>query len=144
MWDLRGDQFITGTTKVFWPFPFLHFCSSISFHSQQFLAGTGSLGGALSGVYSSWMAHPSKPLALRHTPVSPALPKLATMLYQEYLLLILGFSCSQVTRCSLPAPARLDFFLLLPSQMQVLQLSLRCLHPCILSFVEIAYHPMCC
>ena len=43
-----------------------------------------------------------------------------------------------------PAPARLDLVLLLPSQMQVLRLSLRCLHPCILSFMETAYHPMCC
>lgn len=43
-----------------------------------------------------------------------------------------------------PPTTRLDFFLLLPSQMQVLQLSLHCLRLCILSCMEIACHPMCC
>lgn len=68
MWDLRGNQFITGTSKVFWPFPFLHFCSSILLHSRQVLPGAGSLGGALSGVYSSWMAQPLQAPCSRGTP----------------------------------------------------------------------------
>ena len=105
----------------------------------------------MEGLFQEFIAagrlSPSKPLVLRHTPESPALPKRATMPYQEYLLLILGFSCSQVTRCTphlSHPPPRLDFFLLLPSQMQVLQLSLRCIRLCILSVMEIACHPMCC
>lgn len=80
------------------------------------LTGQGAL-----GLFQKFIAprplSPFKPLALSHTPVSAVLLKLATVLYQEYLLLILGFSCFQVTRCCTIPPC---FLLLLPPQMQVL------------------------
>lgn len=109
MWDLRGNQLITGTPTIFWPFPFLHFCSSILFHSQQFLRGAGRLGGALSGVYSSWTAQPLQaPCSEAHPRVTcssqachHALPGISVAYFGVFL-----FSGHQMH----PPPPALDFF----------------------------------
>ena len=87
-------------------------------------------------IAAGWLS-PAKPLACHL--FFPIWPPCFT---RNICCLFWGFP---VLRSPDAAPtARLDFFLLLPSQMQVLQLSLRCLHPCILSFMEIACHPRCC
>ena len=130
------------TSTIFWPFPFLHFCSSILFHSQQFLRGQGALEGLFQEFIAAGRLSPSKPLALRLTPVTcssqacnHALPGISVAYFGVFL-----FSGHQMH----PPTPTLIFFLLLPSQMQVLQLSLSCLRLCILSFMETACHPMCC
>ena len=141
MWDLRSINHWHIHDFLVLPFPSflqLHFIpqSAVS-------PGAGSLGGALSGVYSSWMAQPLQaPCSEAHPRVTcsskachHALPGISVAYFGVFL-----FSGHQMH----PPPPRLDFFLLLPSQMQVLQLSLRCIRLCILSVMEIACHPMCC